>query len=147
MSNDLETRVDHLAEIVANLVNAKGSSNPQSSVGLSDIRKLEDKIDGLKEQMAAIGSKASADAVAHAKRSISNLRSQLPHNMAAAVEPLVDEVFALDKKSRQSVEDLSRAVEAKTQHAVSAADQMKSLMAAQTTVAANTIRTFVRDSV
>ena len=147
MSNDLETRVNQLAEIVANLVNAKGAQNAQSSVGLADIRQLEDKIDGLKEQIAAIGSKAAAEAISHAKRSIASLKSELPHNMAAAVEPLVDEVFALDKKSRQSVEDLSRAVEAKTQHAVSAADQMRSLMTAQTTVAANTIRTFVRDAV
>jgi F0F1-type ATP synthase membrane subunit b/b' len=147
MSADLETRVDQLAEIVANLVNAKGAQNAQSSVGLSDIRQLEDKIDGLKEQIASIGSKASAEAVAHAKRSINSLKADLPSNMASAIEPLVDEVFSLDKKSRQSVEDLSRAVEAKTQHAVSAADQMRSLMVAQTTVAANTIRTFVRDAV
>lgn len=147
MSNDLETRVEQLAEIVADLVNAKGASNAQSSVGLADIRKLEDKIDGLKQQIAAIGSKASAEAIAHAKRSIDKLKADLPRNMASAVEPLVDEVFALDKKSRQSVEDLSRTVEAKTQHAVSAADQMRSLMVAQTTVAANTIRTFVRDAV
>ena len=147
MSNDLETRVEHLAEIVGNLVNGKNASSPQSSVGLGDIRALEDKIDELKGQIAAIGTKAAGEAVSHAKRSITELSQQLPHSISSAIEPVVDEVFALDKKSKEKLEDLSRVVESKTAHAVSAADQMRALMMAQTTVAANTIRTFVRDTI
>ena len=84
---------------------------------------------------------------AHAKRSITELSQQLPHSISSAIEPLVDEVFSLDKKAKENLQDLSRTLESKTAHAVSAADQMRALMMAQTTVAANTIRTFVRDTI